>query len=337
VPMWKLFKFFHVPGRIEKVKPVRMYATLALLAVIFAAIFFIPFPFRVWGNFELQAHDAKRVFVEVPGALSNIHDVKHGDRVKEGQPLVTLENIDLLLTKQKLAGQLAQQEAKLDHLSWVSRQSVNNEEALASIEAAEKALETLEIQLQKRTEQLEKLSIVSPGDGIILPPPARPRKKGESDQLPEWDGTPLERKNLNAFLTDDVMICQIGDPRDLEAVIAIDQSDIPFVQIGQEVELFLSQLPGQRFVSTIRDISKERMEYSPHRLSGKAGGDMATKTDASGMERPINTSYPASAPIQDEEAIILVGTTGTAKIDAGYQTIARRLWRYLSKTFNFDL
>ena len=134
------------------------------------------------------------------------------------------------------------------------------------------------------------------------------------------------------------MICQIGDPRDLEAVIAIDQSDIPFVQIGQEHELFLSQLPGrQRFVSTIRDISKERMEYSPHRLSGKAGGDMATKTDASGMERPINTSYPASAPIQDEEAIILVGTTGTAKIDAGYQTIARRLWRYLSKTFNFDL
>ena len=178
VPMWKLFKFFHVPGRIEKVKPVRMYATLALLAVIFAAIFFIPFPFRVWGNFELQAHDAKRVFVEVPGALSNIHDVKHGDRVKEGQPLVTLENIDLLLTKQKLAGQLAQQEAKLDHLSWVSRQSVNNEEALASIEAAEKALETLEIQLQKRTEQLEKLSIVSPGDGIILPSAGQAAQKG---------------------------------------------------------------------------------------------------------------------------------------------------------------
>ena len=148
---------------------------------------------------------------------------------------------------------------------------------------------------------------------------------------------PLQHKNIHSFLTDDVMICQIGDPRDLEAYITIDQSDVRFVEPGQKVQLFLAQLPGEPKHSEISDVSNERMEFSPRRLSGKAGGDMATKTDATGMERPIGTSYPASAPVRDEEGIILVGTTGTAKIDAGYQTIGRRLWRYLAKTFNFEL
>ena len=154
---------------------------------------------------------------------------------------------------------------------------------------------------------------------------------------PIGTGCRCNTKNINSFLTDDVMICQIGDPRDLEAYITIDQSDVRFVEPGQKVVLFLAQLPGQRMNSEIRDVSNERMEFSPRRLSGKAGGDMATKTDATGMERPIRTSYPASAPVYDEEGIILLGTTGTAKIDAGYQTIGRRLWRYLAKTFNFEL
>ena len=334
IPLWKLFKFFHVPGRIEKVKPVRMYASLAVLAAIFAAILLIPLPFHVLGRFELQPHDAKRVFVEVPGTLQSIHDVQQGDLVKAGQPLVTLVNNDLKLTVEKLDGQRAQQAAKYSHLSL---QSITNEMALTDLQAAEEALKTVEIQLEKRREQLGKLEIMSPADGFVLPPPVRPQRGDGTGQLPEWDGTPLQRKNLNAFLTDDVMICQIGDPRDLEAVITIDQSDIPFVQPGQKVELFLSQLPGQRIHSEILDVSKERMKYSPHRLSGKMGGDMATKTDAMGMERPINTSYPASAPLKDEDGIILMGTTGIAKIDAGYQTVARRLWRYVSKTFNFDL
>ena len=334
MPLWKLYKFFHVPGRIEKVKPVRMYATAAVLAIIFAAIFFVPLPFRVFGKFELQAHNAQRVFVEVPGVLKTVHDVRQGQQVKTGQKLITLDSVDLRLAKEKLEGQRAQQESKLDFLSI---QSVRSEEALSQLQSVEEVLKSIEVQLQKRNEQLEKLVITSPSDGVILPPPSRPSTDNQTGELPTWDGTPLQNKNKFSFLTDDVMICQIGDPCDLEAVIAIDQSDIPFVHPGQDVELFLAQLPGQRLHSTIRDISKERMEYSPHRLSGKAGGEMATKTDATGMERPITTSYPASAPVQDENGLILVGTTGTAKIDAGYQTIARRLWRYLSKTFNFDL
>ena len=147
----------------------------------------------------------------------------------------------------------------------------------------------------------------------------------------------MEHQNLDTFLTDDVLLCQIGDPKELEAIIAIDQSDIAFVKEDQQVELFLSQLPGQRIASTINQVSKENIEISPRRLSGKAGGDLETTTDSTGRERPLNTTYPASARIYDDQDIILIGTRGTAKINAGYQTIARRLWRYLSKTFNFDL
>ena len=334
MPLWKLFKFFHTPGRIEKVKPARMYLTLAVLGVVFAALLLIPLPYHVVATLELQPYNADSVFVEVPGTLKEIHNVRQGDLVKKDQLLVTLENIDLELAVTKLEGQRDQQDAKLSNLEY---RAVTEGKAVMELDTAKETLATIQGQLDKRREELEKLRIKAPETGTILPPPAVASNAEASGQLDSWEGTPLERRNLDAFLTDDVLLCQIGDPKKLEAVIAIDQSNIAFVRENQNVELFLNQLPGQRIESTIDRVSKESIEISPRRLSGKAGGDLETTTDATGRERPLSTTFPASARIDDDRGIILIGTRGTAKIDAGYQTIARRLWRYLTRTFNFEL
>ena len=56
-----------------------------------------------------------------------------------------------------------------------------------------------------------------------------------------------------------------------------------------------------------------------------------------GRERPIETTYQASAELSDEERVIFLGTRGRARIHVGYQTLASRTWRYLSRTFRFDL
>ncbi|MGH7192544.1 MAG: hemolysin D, partial [Candidatus Saccharimonadales bacterium] len=65
-PFWKLGKFFYVPGRIEKVKKPRMYATLAVIAFVLLAVFFVPLPHRVYCPFEVQPRDAQKIFVNVP-------------------------------------------------------------------------------------------------------------------------------------------------------------------------------------------------------------------------------------------------------------------------------
>lgn len=333
MPLWKLFKFFHTPGRIEKVKKVPMYATLAFLATVLGAVLLIPFPFHVVGTFALEPHAAESVYVEMPGKLKKIA-VQHQDHVQEGDSLLELENIELELTTVRLQGQLEQQNSMLDSLYY---RAISDSNVLLEIPAAEETLATIQGQLKKREEERGKLKLSAPAAGTVLPAPEVRSNVEAMDQLPTWEGSPLEEKNLNAFLTDDVLVCQIGDPSDLEAVIAIDQADISFISVGQRVELFLDQLPGRRFVSRIDQIAKDDLEVSPRGLSGKAGGDLATQTDAAGREKPMSTTYQASARLQDKEGVILIGTRGTAKIDAGSQTAASRLWRYLSRTFNFEL
>ena len=333
MPLWKLFKFFHVPGRIEKVKVGRMYASLAVIFLVIAAVLFVPLRYYVVATLELQPRAADSVFVEVPGRLED-YQVNYGQTVGQGDQLATLKNMDLHLTVVQLEGQRDQQVSRVDNLYY---RTVTDVKASVEWETAEETLETIEGQLKKRTEEIQKLVITSPSDGTVLPPPEKISRTQDTGRLREWEGVPLSEKNLDAFFTDEVMLCQIGNPRELEAVIAVDQADIGFVRQGQEVELFLNELPGQRFPSTIEHVSDESMEVSPRSLSGKAGGDLETETDAIGLERPMSTTYPASAPFNDDGGVVLIGTRGKAKIDAGYQTLAQRLWRYLTRTFNFEL
>jgi hypothetical protein len=56
-----------------------------------------------------------------------------------------------------------------------------------------------------------------------------------------------------------------------------------------------------------------------------------------GVERPISVVYQASVPLNDPSGQIIVGATGIAKIHAGYQPLALRLWRACCRTLRFEL
>lgn len=147
----------------------------------------------------------------------------------------------------------------------------------------------------------------------------------------------MESKNIGAYLQNGVLVCHVGDPKRLYAVLAIDQSDIEFVRSGQSTELFLDQFPGRRFAGKIDQISQLDMKVTPKRLSSKAGGEVATRTDAAGIERPASATYQASVPLDDERGSIYLSTGGRAKIHVGYQTFAAKLWRAFCATFSFDV
>ena len=102
-PLWRLGVFFWVPGRTDMVDRTRMWISIAIVASVFGAIAFIPVPHRVFGTFELQAHDAKNVYVHVPGQLEEVF-VHPGDRVTEGQTLARLSNDKLEFSITELTG-----------------------------------------------------------------------------------------------------------------------------------------------------------------------------------------------------------------------------------------
>ncbi|MDP6467264.1 MAG: HlyD family efflux transporter periplasmic adaptor subunit [Pirellulaceae bacterium] len=332
-PLWKLCRFFYVPGRMDQVNKPRMIASVAGTAIVLLAIFLVPLPYYTNCSLYLQLRDAASVYVETPGAIKRIH-VRDGQWVERDQPLLTLGSLDVQISIAQIEGAKRQLESR--RIALLQR-SFEDESAAAEIAEVQEALAARDEQLQNRQRDARRLAISAPLAGWVIPPPRVPEAPRNGANLPSWSGTPLEPRNRNAFLPEGVPVCQIGDPRHLEAILAIDQGDMEFVHKGQAVDIMFEQLPGQRFRSQISQISQLDMKVMPQSLSSKSGGDLVTRTDQSGHQRPDSTTYQGSASIDDEDGLLLVGATGTAKIHTGYRTVAQRAWRYLCQTFNLEV
>ncbi|MEX0714586.1 MAG: biotin/lipoyl-binding protein [Pirellulales bacterium] len=332
-PLWKVGKFFYVPGRLDKVKKPRMYATLALLAAVAAAVCLVPLPHRVYCTLELQPREAKRVYVDVPGKLEEAF-VRAGDQVSVGQPLARLSSIELMLSIAEYERQRNSLSAQLNSLHRLSHLSPQAGLQIGQVEAS---LASVEEQLAKKTNELKSLDLTSPASGTVLPPPEESDRPSADGELPGWSGTPLDPRNIGAYLTESVLFCQVGDPKKMEALMVVDQEDVEYLRLDQRVDIKLDQLPADTFQGRINFIASEPLKVSPRHLSNKAGGELATKTDDSGVERPLSTSYQVLVPLDDEESVLRIGLRGRGRIHAAPLTLGQRLMRFVSQTFNFRL
>jgi putative peptide zinc metalloprotease protein len=119
--------------------------------------------------------------------------------------------------------------------------------------------------------------------------------------------------------------------------MVIDQGFIDFIKNGQTVELLLEGFPNQPHEGQVVKIADNPLETIPPTLSGQSGGGLDTEIDERGMPKPMNPSYAARAPIEGWPHHIQHGMRGKAKIQVEHQTLGRRLYRYLARTFHFDL
>jgi putative peptide zinc metalloprotease protein len=335
MPVYKVGKFFYVPGRLHQVKRKNVNITLGILAAAILFILFCPLPYRVVCPLELKPRDARPVYVQVPGTLAAV-DVTAGTAVDKGQKLAQLSNIDLDVVINDLEALVTKEKIRVAVLHREQFALANQTAALA-LGAAEESLRASETQLSQRKEDRRLLDLLAPAAGTVLSARSEPEKPAAGVQrLPTWSGNPLDKKNLGAYLTPPTVFCQIADPSKWEVNIVVDQENIEFVHEGQEVKIKLDEMPYRTFHTTITEIGPE-MEYTSPQLSSKGGGELASKQDKSGVERPINISYQARAPIDDDSGKLVQGLRGTAKIAADWQPIGKRVWRYIMRTFNFHL
>lgn len=339
-PLWQLIRFLRVPGRIHHVKRNHLLATGSLIALLAVAALVIPLPRSVSCSVEIQPRGEKNVFVEVPAVLELVH-VQPGQPVKKGDPLAELSSPDVVLEDARLAGQEAEIEARLAALDRQRHgfdEAAN--EAREQFPQVRESLENVRALRALKQRDLQRLSLVAPCDGTVMPPPQVAAAPHTDGRLASWSGTPLKPQNLGAVLGtsgERSLLCRVGDPKRLEAVLVIDQADIELVREGQAVRIQIDQLPGESLLSTVDSVAQRELELTSRRMSSKTGGQLQTQTDATGAERPTNTSYQARALLTDEEAVLRLGARGKARISVQSQTLASRLWRYMSQTFQLTL
>ncbi|MEX2316986.1 MAG: biotin/lipoyl-binding protein [Pirellulales bacterium] len=335
-PFVKVYKYFKVPGRLAKVKRARLYTTLSIIAAIIAVIFFLPFPAHVYCPLEVQARQAKTVYVEVDGILEEVF-VQPGQKVAKGDPLAQLKNVDVDIAIADLTGQRDTLKAQLEGLE---SDAFRNLRISTQLEYVKDHLETVEELLVKHMEDRRKLRLVAPQAGTVLPPPQIPDREHDEADLPTWSGSPMERENVGATLVRETKFCLIGDPDRLEALLLIDQDSVEDVRSGQEVEIIMAQSAGCKYFSHIEgDIAGEDRKITPTHLSSLNGGEVPTEMTATGIPKPLSPVFDAIVPLPEHNpnGLLRIGLVGKAKIHVDPRTLASRFWRYLTRTFNFEL
>jgi len=342
-PLWQMARFFYMPGRMHKVKKHRVIASLAVVAGLLAVVIFLPLPHSVKCEFEIQPRNASAVYVEVPGRVEEIL-VKEGQPVEPGQPLVVFNNPDLELSVLNLAGQL---EVTQTRLKTVERERFHSDQSGLQIGQLTELLATTTKQLAEQQRELSRLQIAAPVAGVIIPAPPRPAGGDiQEGRLPAWSGSPLDPKNLGAAYPEGELLCRIGDPTDLEALLIVDQADIDLVDLAMAqaekplVKLETDAYPGRPLNSRVAQVARVELKDVPDSLAAQAGGRLETRVDRSGAVRPLSTSYHARVPLEDQgdlHGLLCPGMMGRAQIYTQWQSLGQRLHRYLSRTFHFEL
>ncbi|MSR57957.1 MAG: HlyD family efflux transporter periplasmic adaptor subunit [Planctomycetaceae bacterium] len=329
-PLWQLGRFLSNPYWRRKVKTRRAVAGGFAVLLIAATLLAIPLPHRVVVPVLLQPADARRVYAAVGGRLAE--GVAEGASVAAGQTIAVLENSDLALEIEKLRGQRDQQQLRVANLK---RRQVQDLAAAAELPPAEELLADYNQRLEEKSVDEKRLTIAAPIAGTVLPP-RRHQPQPIPGALPSWSGTPLDPLNAGCTLEAGTLVCQIGDPTRMEALLIIDQADIEFVAPGQTVEILLDQSPGTIFSGTISELAEIDLQVTPPELV--AAGEMAVRTDPHGRSRPSSTSYQARVRFESNaEQPLLIGESGRAKIRAQRLSLGRRLLRALGRTFGIEL
>ncbi|WP_425615960.1 HlyD family efflux transporter periplasmic adaptor subunit [Anatilimnocola sp. NA78] len=331
IPAWRVIQLFRVPGRRNTMKTSRVLMSGVAGAAILAAIFCVPLPHNITCAVLLQPQGAEAIYVEVPGEV--VHVWTSQGSVQQGQPLVQLRNVDAEIAAQKLRAQRDGLLAKIDGLRQRAHVDPN---ALLDLAQTDEALTALQTQLQQREVELQKLTIVAPFAGQLLPPPEK-QPSQDKVTLASWEGRPLTARNHGAFLDKGTLLGKLAPSGSFEAVLAIDQNAMEFVRPGQKVELILDQWPGRKVHGKIEHISEQPWQALPPSLSAKAGGRIPTRSGHSGAEHPLSETFQASVPLQETDDRWISEGTGQARIHAGTLTLAQHAWRTICRTFRFQL
>ena len=335
MPLYKGVQYFLYPGRLREVKKERLVMSACVLGVLLAAFFFLPLPHHVRAPFVVRPADAESVFVNWPGTLGEVH-AQHGDEVSQGQVIARLRDPDLEIKVEELRGELARQEALL--VSYRVRDDDPLELARLSGEAKANIVR-LKRQLTEQEQQLKQLELTANRAGTIIPPPNTPdstRRTGAADiTLASWAGTPLEPQNVSALLDRETLVCYVGDPNNMRAMLCIPQSEVKLMKADQPAKVTFNSFRGESRNGTVVNVGTQPVEILPRELSTTNGGTIAAKPQPNGAEAPMLTHFEVAIELNDKDLNLLPGMTGRASVRVGASPLAARVYRSLSKVFKF--
>jgi hypothetical protein len=145
----------------------------------------------------------------------------------------------------------------------------------------------------------------------------------------------LDDDNRGAYVKPGTLVCLVGDPTQLTAVMLVDDIDVKRLQPGQKARLRLDQLPGQVIDGEVIDISRHDIRNAETTQRGSPDLDQLYV----GAVPPQQTGalYQARVKFDARPESLVIGGRGEAKVAAERVTIARLILRYFAQTFRLPV
>ena len=314
MPLYQIVKFLRTPGRLRKVKKARAAAYGVAAIAIVAGILLIPTPLRIQGTLVLKLAKPEEVYAEVEGRLVDLK-VRNGQWVKKDTVLANLSNPE---KEKELSQRTQDHNVSFAKAQWYGTSGERDDRAQAK--QFEEFAEKLNPMIEKITEQLGKLTLISHRDGQVV---GLPHKETVGKWIKPGDGKTF---------------CEIGDPHHLEAHLIVDQSDINLISPDRQAWIKIYGKAETTYKSRVAEISKRNIEEIPGELSNLGEGEVAAKADPkTGAAKPQVPVYEVIIPIDNPDLVLEPGLRGFAKIDGGTYTVAWWLRRWWHKLFNFQI
>jgi putative peptide zinc metalloprotease protein len=343
------------PIRRAEVRKDRVALLMAAVAAAFAGALSIPVNYDVTAPLVLLPEDAARVYATVEGTLAST--LPPGSKVRRGEEIGRLENTDTQLELARLEGEEHMRQLHVDHLA---RLRGVDTEANDKLPTANAALVDSQRRLVERRNEAKRLLLDSPIDGVVIPAPRIESKAGNAHpaQLPTWSRSLLDERSRGAHVSAGTLVCLVGDPTRLAAVLLVDDTNVKRLKPGQKARLKIDQLPGEVLEGEVVEVARHDVSEGDNAAANQANlaplmrgivppGQSGTYYEArvrfsnrseTGRGSRVEGREPeadASAPTTLNPLII--GGRGEAKVFVERITLARRIWRWFAQTFRLPM
>jgi putative peptide zinc metalloprotease protein len=305
---YALWRLFRNPGNRSRLQTPRVAIFGGTLTAIVLTILFWPIRHTVAGKAVFIPENGHVVYVTVGGELAEA--LKPGTHVQAGDVVAELRDPQVTVALAKHTGEFAVKQAHFQQLNTLraleSRISLQLPTAKAELTDAESQL----AQYQRRADELV---VRSPIAGTIVAPPMIEVEQ-TPDRLRNWSGSPLEARNQGCWVEPGTVLCMVGNPQKLSALVTVEERDVADIQPGDQVKILLESAPVRIVTGTVKQVASRATE--PH---SEPGSELAERFHVIEVE------------LARDEALAAVGTGGSAKIAASHTTLGKMGLEFLKR------
>lgn len=260
---------------------------------------------KVSANGQVEAKRKVDLSANVMGQIVNLA-VREGDRVEKGDFLLQIDQAQLEADAQGAAASLEAlfhdrdaaranavearrnferaQQSFADELipeSELDRARAAMDSADARLAATERRIDQARANLAGARDTLSKTSMTAPMAGVVT-------------RLPVEEG---EVAVIGTMNNPGTVLMTISDMSVVEAVMEVDETDIPSVRVGQEAEVTIDAYPGRTFRGTVTEVGSSPIQSAAGQAGVTEAIDFEVKVQLESPPEGLRPGFSCSADI----------------------------------------